>query len=167
MGSSHLPLYGQGYPSKYWRKISESKGRDTYPFWESNNQHNRLPHSNVEEDNFILQRDPLVYAWRRYFVTATQQDKGLRSIKSCQTTQRRGNYFIIQNRRFKISLLIISILLLLLYGEIAIFFGWILKKKTKKLLLRIYWYGALVLLIGSLYREYRGTGNALVADKES
>lgn len=64
-------------------------------------------------------------------------------------------------------MLIISILLLLLYGEIAIFFGWILKKKTKKLLLRIYWYGALVLLIGSLYREYRGTGNALVADKES
>ena len=65
------------------------------------------------------------------------------------------------------SLLLISILLLLLYGEIGMILGWAMKKKTKKYFLRIYWYGALVLLLASLYREYRGKGNVLPTDKES
>jgi hypothetical protein len=45
-------------------------------------------------------------------------------------------------------------LLLLLYGEMDTMLGWMVKKKRKRFILRIYWYGALILLLGSLFQEY-------------
>jgi hypothetical protein len=47
--------------------------------------------------------------------------------------------------------MIISILLLLLYGEMETILGWTsLKKKQRKFYLKLYWYGAIIFLIGTL-----------------
>jgi hypothetical protein len=45
--------------------------------------------------------------------------------------------------------------MLLLYGEMETMLGWVMKKKRKRLALKIYWYGALILAATSLFQKYK------------
>jgi hypothetical protein len=51
--------------------------------------------------------------------------------------------------------------MLLLYGEMETLFGWFMKKKTKRMVLKIYWYGALLMIIGLLFQKYFAKKNTL------
>lgn len=48
----------------------------------------------------------------------------------------------------------ISILLLFLYGEMEAILGFALKKKRKRMFMKIYWYGALIMMAASLFKTY-------------
>ena len=64
------------------------------------------------------------------------------------------NFINMQIRRFKITLVFISIFLLLLYGEISHLLSWVVvKKKKRNFYMRIIWYASLITFIFALFKD--------------
>lgn len=57
--------------------------------------------------------------------------------------------------------------MLLLYGEMETMMGWVMKKKRKRLVLKMYWYGALIFACASLIQKYRDKDATGEADKNN